>query len=303
MLTAILTKLREAETAKDEAKQNWLSLQREGDASQHVARSVFLQRDDEFSAAGQDLKTFLEGLRNRFKLNAFLRTLDRDVRGELTRVAVMLQLDGLLIEQSEKDGLPSRRSMSFIDLVVATRNTHSLLRAARKLNDLRVSCESIDEFDDVICDFDHGEEESTWEQAVDNYRTALQDLQGSDEERMAQATHDCLNNARRLYDHLIDELTAEVQERRAYGGLQAEMKEMEFMLLRYLRGLIEGGVLGPVIDPDVEPQAQAQPEARPVEVAVIERTKPEEETDARMPETDEEVKAAVEQFLKGLNLN
>lgn len=296
MLTEIFQKLREAATATDEAKQNWLSLQREGDVSQHAARNVFHARDDEFSAAGEELRKYLQALRERFRLNALLRGLERDQRQELTRFAVMLQLDHLLIEQSEKDGLPSRHGMSFVELVGAARDSALLLDAARKLNDLRMACEGVDQFDEAIFAFEYPGDESIWQNAVENYRAALDGFeQGSDDERMSEATHECMNNARKLHDHLIAELSDEVRERCAYGGLHSEMKELEFDLLRYLRAMIDSGALGPV-----ETGTETQPQAQPATSVSVETL---EETETRMPETDEEIRAAVDEFLKGLNLN
>ena len=232
----MLTLLQDRATAKED----WLTLQRDGSDGQRAAREKHLALDDKVEDAYRELIETLNLSRSDGLIEFDLLTLTPDEHNGLRRILserFLLQM----LEPLKPEELP--------EMVDAWRQAAFTLEAARAIDSLRMSV-TADELPAAIETFDgraRTNQPQAWNRAVATYLALRTHLVGDaevvDAARLdGEATH--LNARRWLarYDTLTEQLQTMVERFNESDAIRFELEELETDARRALVSAMDGGL-------------------------------------------------------------
>lgn len=251
-IEALLAALKERQAAKA----RWLAIIDHGeDGDPMAARQRHFQCDERVEQLAPQLVHELQLARSGGLLEIQLLKLDSDKLEALRGFLADRNLDELL-----KDGAPE----VYTELVELWYQSSKALDAARRINYLRQECLNLRELKQLLAAEPQSNQEAI-ERAVATLDVFFeQSEEGSETERLADATHVNMRFWLSRYDGLTEHLQEATEDLVASGTLSYELEELEVATRKALVGAIDGGLIRQL-------QPEAKPETSTKEVTTITR--------------------------------
>ncbi|MGD9681568.1 MAG: hypothetical protein AB7W16_10320 [Candidatus Obscuribacterales bacterium] len=230
------------------ARQRWLAILDGDDGDPQEARQQHLAADDRFESVLQQFVEFVQSGQAAGLVQIELEELEPEDRRTLAGLLAERGLDSLLSDEGFS---------SLSQLVSAWRQASCALTVARRLNEVRLACDS-DSFEAAVAaEKERFEDSNSFDLAVRMLERFIKTADGD----LGDATHLNIRFWLKRYDSLTETLADTVEPLTSSGQLKAELEELDFGNRRALLAAIDGGLL-----PQLAPQTSTKPQSRPVTV-------------------------------------
>jgi hypothetical protein len=260
-LIQAINALLEAGRVKDEAKERWLKLMREGSTEQGDARQAFLARDNDFSLRAGELGKQLVEWRDIFSLEEAVDALSDELRLALRRAVAELRFDHLLAPI---------KPVGLAALAATWHSACALLDAARAIEERCRRQEVELEFSALRAEAAGYRNPGAWTKAVTVCELLRRYLGDNSRERMSEAIYAAFRHLLSEYDQLTEQLQTVLEDLHDAGCLGIELGELDPDLRRVVQDALASGLVR-------QRQLRAETKRLPRTVTTID---PETEADA-----------------------